>query len=322
MKAAIIGCGSIASRWVRSLLADGRVEITALIDPDQLAARKLAGRYGLVPVFATTFEDALARADVDVVVNLTPPDLHYIFSRAALNHGLHVLSEKPLTLNLPDAVDLVYLALERGLVLAVMSNRGTDPDFLGFAESVRAGSQSPFAVSAETLVALPGPGFRSSQHLPITTDLAVHAFDQVRALIDASPTEVTCTETPTRFLASHSAIATITVRFADDSLFTYRGGFVVDPSLRTDANGDWRVEGQGFADCWSLDPDRARKASDGTPPAYQRCISTMVDAIHQGCPVPVPAASNLRSIALLDSALASAIERRPVLVAEVPDVRP
>lgn len=322
MKAALIGCGAIASRWVRSLLADGRIEITALVDPDQQTARALAARYELSPVFATTLDEALAQAPVDVVVNLTPPERHYTVSRSALAQGLHVLTEKPLALNLPDALDLVHLARERGLLLAVMHNRGADPDFLAFADTVRSGGRPPFAVTADTLVTLPGPGFRSGQHLPVTTDLAVHAFDQVRALITAPPTEVTCTETPTGFLAAHSSIAAITVYFADGSLFTYRGGYVMDPAMRTDANGDWRVEGRGFAARWAPDPHRARNAPDAGPPAYQRCIAAMVDALHQDGGIPALAADNLASIALLDAALASANSRRPAPVPEVPDVRP
>ncbi|MDY0811635.1 Gfo/Idh/MocA family oxidoreductase [Kitasatospora purpeofusca] len=321
MKAAIIGCGAIASRWVRSLLADGRIEITALVDPDQQAAQVLAARYGLSPAVATTLPEALAQAEADVVVNLTPPELHYPVSRSALTQGLHVLTEKPLALNLPDALDLVHLARERGLLLSVMHNRGADPDFLAFADTVRSGGRPPFAITADTLVTLPGPGFRAGQHLPVTTDLAVHAFDQIRALITAPPTEVTCTETLTGFLATHSSIAAITVHFADGSLFTYRGGYIVDTTLRTDANGDWRVEGRGFAARWAQDPNRRRNAPEAGPPAYQRCITAMVDALHLDGRLPVPAAGNLASIALLDAALASATSRHPVPVPEVPDAR-
>ncbi|MCX4753480.1 Gfo/Idh/MocA family protein [Kitasatospora purpeofusca] len=322
MKAALIGCGAIAGRWIRSLLADGRIEIAVLVDPDQQAAHALADRYELSPVFATTLDETLTLAPVDVVVNLTPPDHHYSVSRESLAHGLHVLTEKPLALSLPDALDLVHLARERGLLLAVMQNRGTDPGFLAFCATVHLNAEPPFAITTDTLVTLPSPGFRSSQHLPVTTDLAVHALDQVRALITAPPTEVTCTETPTGFLAPHSAIATIIVRFADGSLFTYRGGYIADPLLRTDANGDWRVEAHDFASRWAPDPTSSRKPAEPGPPAYQRCITAMVDALHQPGTAPVPAVGNLGSIALLDAALRSAASRRPVPVPEVPDVRP
>ncbi|WP_329581951.1 Gfo/Idh/MocA family oxidoreductase [Kitasatospora sp. NBC_01250] len=318
MKAALIGCGNIASRWIRSLLADQRLDFAVLVDPDQGAARALADRYALRLAFATTLDEALAIAPVDVVVNLTPPDHHYRISRAALSRGLHVLTEKPLALGLADALDLVHLAQERGLQLAVMQNRGADPGFLAFRDAVHASGTPPFVVTADTLVTLPAAGFRTSQSLLVTADLAVHAFDQIRALITAAPTEVTCTETPVVFLAPHSSIAVITIRFADGSLFTYRGGFIADPSLRTDANGDWRVEGQGFAARWTPEPT-GRSAG---PPAYQQCITTMVDALHRAADGPVIAANNLGSIALLDAVLSSATERRPVSVPEVPDVRP
>lgn len=322
MKAAIIGCGSIASRWIRSLLADGRIEVAALIDPDHRAAKALAAKYHLTPIFATTLGEVLAvhKSSIDVVVNLTPPELHHPISRTALTRGLHVLGEKPLTLNLPDALELDRLARERGLLLAVMQNRGADPDFLEFASTVRAAASSPLAIAADTMVTLPSPGFRVRQHLPVTTDLAVHAFDQVRALVTSPPVEVTCIESSTGFLAAHSSIATATIRFADDSLFTYRGGYIVDSGLRTDANGDWRVQGRDFAARWAPDPGRAR-APLAAPPAYQQCITAMVDSLHNLEGTAALDKGHLISIAMLDAALASAEQRRPARVPQVPDAQ-
>lgn len=320
MKAAVIGCGVIASRWVRSFLADGRIEVAALIDPNRQAAKALAARYDLKPVFATTLAEALAlqQSSIDIAVNLTPPGLHHTISRAALTHGLHVLAEKPLTLNLPDALELDRLARERGLLVAVMQNRGMDPDFLEFASTVRAAGCSPLAITADTMVTLPSPGFRARQHLPVTTDLAVHAFDQVRELVTSPPVEVACIESATRFLAAHSSVATLTVRFADDSVFTYRGGYIVDSRLRTDANGDWRVEGHTFAARWAPDPGRPRVAL-ASPPAYQQCITAMIDSLCNEGGTTAADRGHLVSIAMLDAALASADQRRPVRVPQVPD---
>jgi len=79
------------------------------------------------------------------------------------------------------------------------------------------------------------------------------------------------------------------------------------------------VEGRGFAARSAQDPNRQRDAPEAGPPAYQRCITAMVDALHQDGRPSVPAADNLASIALLDAALASAAQRRPVPVPEVPD---
>lgn len=155
----------------------------------------------------------------------------------------------------------------------------------------------------------------------------MHAFDQVRALITAQPVELTCVEEPVSFLGTHCATTAITVRFADASLFSYRGAFTAAASHRTDAGGSWRVEGRGFAASWTAHADVTIVDSTGSRtvvlpaeadvPGYQLCISEMVDAIHQASGASSPATDNLASIALLDAAITSASGRRPVLVHRV-----
>lgn len=327
-----MGCGSIAGRWIRSLAAEGRVTVGVLVDPDRLAAERLADRYGLKATYAATIEQALGEYRPDVVVNLTPPQLHRRTSRTALEAGVHVLTEKPLALRLTDAISLVELAQHKDLILAVMQNRGHDPQFLAFRDQVRLLGKPPYLVTADTLVPLHAPGFRRDQPLPVTSDLAVHALDQVRALITAQPVEVTCVETPVSFLDTHCAVTAITVRFADASLLSYRGAFTAATGHRTDAGGSWRVEGRGFAASWTADTDITIADSAGNRtvalPArpevsgYQLCITEMVDAICHAAGTTCPAADNLASIALLDAAITSASERRPVLVHRAPRTRP
>jgi predicted dehydrogenase len=57
--------------------------------------------------------------DLDAVVVSSSPNLHYAQARAALEHGLHVLIEKPMTILAAEACYLVELAAERGLQLLI-----------------------------------------------------------------------------------------------------------------------------------------------------------------------------------------------------------
>ena len=61
----------------------------------------------------------LAEVDLDAVVIATPSKPHAPMVRAALERGLHVFCEKPLTLSPDDADELAALARERGLVTQV-----------------------------------------------------------------------------------------------------------------------------------------------------------------------------------------------------------
>ena len=69
--------------------------------------------------FATEDADELLAADIDAVVISTPHDLHHPLAAAALDRGLHVLCEKPMTLRAEQAWDLAARAERAGTVFLV-----------------------------------------------------------------------------------------------------------------------------------------------------------------------------------------------------------
>lgn len=318
MKTVIVGCGAIADRWARVLTTDPRVRVVALVDTDLGRAAQLAARRCPAATLAASLDQARAATDVDLVVNLTPPETHAAVARAALGGGLHVLTEKPLALRLADAVELAELAQAPRRTLAVMHNRGRDPQFLAFASKVTATGRGPLAVTADVVVDLPEPGFRRNQQLPVTTDLAVHAFDQVQAIITADPIQVHGVERPALFLGAHCGLAALTVTFADGSLLCYRGGYA-RRGLATSALGTWQVDGPDLAARWAPPDEPSR------PPTYQRCITDMlhtVQAVQAGAAPPWPTLA-LRSVAMLEAALAVAVaDGRRAAVPRAPDGRP
>lgn len=69
------------------------------------------------------------RADVDVAVIATPNQFHYEHARRALECGWHVVVDKPFTLTVEEADELIDLARQRKRVLTVYQNRRWDGDF-------------------------------------------------------------------------------------------------------------------------------------------------------------------------------------------------
>lgn len=112
----ILGVGNIADVYVHNLsrLKNTRVVAVASRDAARTAARAQA--WG---VAAETPESLLRREDVDIVLNLTPPAAHMATTRAALDAGKHVFSEKPIGISLMEAEWLSELAERRGRRLAV-----------------------------------------------------------------------------------------------------------------------------------------------------------------------------------------------------------
>ena len=78
--------------------------------------------------------------DIDAVVIATPNDSHHPLARAALLAGKAVVIDKPFTVTLAEAQDLVALAEARGALLSVFHNRRWDSDFLGIKQVIEQGS--------------------------------------------------------------------------------------------------------------------------------------------------------------------------------------
>jgi predicted dehydrogenase len=116
MRLALIGCGYVADFYMATLANHPELEVLAVMDIDALRADRFARFYKLRNV--RTLEEVLADPRVDTVVNLTNPASHFEVSKAALEAGKHVYSEKPLATDFSDARELVELAERRGLQLA------------------------------------------------------------------------------------------------------------------------------------------------------------------------------------------------------------
>lgn len=116
MKIAIVGCGYVADHYLQTLGDHPGLALAGLADREIARAQGLAAHYG-TRVFEST-EALLADREVELVVNLTDPHSHYEVSKASLLAGKHVYSEKPLSMVLSQARELVALAGERGLLLS------------------------------------------------------------------------------------------------------------------------------------------------------------------------------------------------------------
>lgn len=119
----VIGCGNISAAYMRLAPLFRGIEMRACADvlPEAAAAR--AQEFGLR---AETVDGLLAADDIDVAVNLTIPNAHFEVSKAALEAGKHVYSEKPFALSVEEGRELAALAAAANLRL------GSAPDtFLG-----------------------------------------------------------------------------------------------------------------------------------------------------------------------------------------------
>src|SRR4029079_17638969 len=124
----VVGCGNISAAYFRLSPLFKGIEMRACADINMDAAKARAREFGLR---AETVDGLLAANDVDIVVNLTIPAVHYEVSRQVLDAGKHVYSEKPFLLSVKDALDVRKRAEKAKLRI------GSAPDtFLGGAHQL------------------------------------------------------------------------------------------------------------------------------------------------------------------------------------------
>lgn len=133
LQIAIVGCGKIADDHAAAIQRVKLGRIVAACDREMLMARQLAERFQVKQTFDNV-EEMLREARPDVVHVTTPPQGHFSIAKQCLEHGCHVYVEKPFTLNLADAEELIHLAEARGLKLTA----GHDDQFCHVARRLRA----------------------------------------------------------------------------------------------------------------------------------------------------------------------------------------
>ena len=111
----ILGTGGIARLFTSDLLTTG-FTVAAVGSRTQGAADAFAADHG-IPRAHGSYEALVADPDVDAVYVSTPHPFHAAGALLALEHGKHVLVEKPFTLNAAEARAVVDLAREHRLVV-------------------------------------------------------------------------------------------------------------------------------------------------------------------------------------------------------------
>ena len=113
----VIGWGYWGPKIARNLdtLPNGMVAMVADMDERRLASLSINQPW----IQTTTRAEDVFRSDVDGVIIAAPVRAHYQLAKEALLHGKHVLVEKPLTANVAEAEELVFLAQEQRRILMV-----------------------------------------------------------------------------------------------------------------------------------------------------------------------------------------------------------
>ncbi len=112
----LIGCGDIAPTHAKALAEADGARLVACMDVAGASAKSLGEEFG-VP-HTTDLEQLLDRPEVELVTIATPAFTHDEITEAAVKAGKHVLCEKPLAADLPDADRMIATCEQAGVALS------------------------------------------------------------------------------------------------------------------------------------------------------------------------------------------------------------
>ena len=161
IRVGIVGCGDVAHRRYLPALESvrDRVELVACCDPAPGQAQRAVDAVRDWAPDAVAFTDLarmLAECRLDAMVNLTPATKHGPITKAALEAGLHVYSEKPIASSVSEADELIALARDRDRHLLCAPASALTRRMRWLAEIVRSDQLGPLTL-AVAHYADPGP---------------------------------------------------------------------------------------------------------------------------------------------------------------------
>jgi len=115
LRTAVIGVGYLGNFHAQKYAAINGVELVGVVDNDAARVKEIASSLGTIPY--TDHKELIGK--VDAVSVVVPTQFHHLVARDFLAAGVHVLIEKPITVSIEEADELIALADEKELVFQV-----------------------------------------------------------------------------------------------------------------------------------------------------------------------------------------------------------
>jgi predicted dehydrogenase len=200
LRVAVIGVGSLGRHHARIYAELPDTKLVAVADPIAERAMALAEATGARAV--TDYRMILG--DVDAVSLVVPTVDHYRVARDALEAGVHVLVEKPMTSTLAEADDLIRLAGRKGLTLQVGHVERFNPAVLALSGRL----EDPLFVESHRL----GPLAERIRDVGVVLDLMIHDLDLILSLVGSEVAAIDAVGVPV--VTPYEDIANARIRFA------------------------------------------------------------------------------------------------------------
>jgi predicted dehydrogenase len=336
LRLVLVGCGGISNAWFSALKDLGGVSVVGLVDLQESSAQRRKEEYGLADAkVASRLVPMLKEVQPDIVFDCTVPDARASVVLTALQHGAHVLSEKPMAVSLAEARRLIRAAEKAKRFFAVMQNRRYDARIRALQSFLRSGAVGDLTtLNGDFYIGAHFGGFRDQMKNVLLLDMAIHSFDQARLISGADPVAVYCREwNPRGSWYAHDASAIAVFEMSNGIIYCYRGSWCAE-GMDTSWECDWRALATRGTVTWdggerfraqSVDKDEGfiRPMRQEVVPipetakggGHAGCIRDFIDCVKTERVPETICTDNIKSLAMVFAAIKSAKSARRVVIA-------
>lgn len=172
LKCGVVGAGYLGKFHAEKYASLPDCELTAVVDVDEAVARRIAS--SLNTKSYTDYREILG--EVDAVSVVVPTTYHHKVAKDCLQAGIHVLVEKPVTVTVEEADELIELAKQNHLVLQVGHLERFNPAILGLEKD-----EKPLFIESHRLA----PFNPRANDVSVVLDLMIHDIDIILALVES-----------------------------------------------------------------------------------------------------------------------------------------
>jgi len=224
LKVGIIGCGRISVMHLVPTQQSDRAELVACCDIKKELADKTAEKYGVKAYY--DYEEMLDRENLDAVHLCLPHYLHSKVAVAAFERGVHVLTEKPMDVDLTSAENAVAKAKEKGVLYGVIFQCRYNNAAVLVKNAVREGKLGKILSARSTLTwtrldsyyeESDWKGTWEKEGGGVVIDQAIHSIDLVNWIVDSEVESVSCS-------MANRGHKIVNVEDSAEGLITYKNG--------------------------------------------------------------------------------------------------
>lgn len=204
VKVGIVGVGHLGSIHAKVYSKIDNAELVGVCDCNLSRALEIGKKYH-TRSFAD-YEDLFDKIDAASIV--VPTSLHYNIAKEFLNHGIHVLIEKPITKTLSEADELIAIAAQKDLIIQVGHVERFNAAVLALEKYLK----KPKFIECQRL----GPFHKRVEDVGVVLDLMIHDIDIVLGLIKQDVVNIEAVGLST--MSAHEDVANVRLIFQDGTI--------------------------------------------------------------------------------------------------------